>query len=291
MAARKKRSTWGTKRLVDKGVYELRYSVAGKRKSKRFHETAREADAELARLRIENEGKEGSQTLQTFWADVMLPEHETRVAQGSMSRTTLDGYKSAMRVSVLPAFGNRIMESIKAAEVQEWLSSMSAGSAKRSKAVMRLVLQRAVDLGLLESNVLVRRYIMPSKNTMVRARSKDVYRKAELDDIAVQCQGETLEPAFILAAFGGGTRSEVMGSPSGRSRMAPVIDGRMYALVPIKRGVHRVSGETLMKPFVKNETRAGALVIEPPHSHRLKALLDGIGEGYVSMMVWAWTNP
>ena len=46
------RSSWGSKRQKAKGVWELRYTVDGKPKSKRVRGSARDADRELAALRL-----------------------------------------------------------------------------------------------------------------------------------------------------------------------------------------------------------------------------------------------
>lgn len=49
------KSTWGSKRQKRRGVWELRYTVAGKPKSEMFRGTAKEADRRLMALRLKYE--------------------------------------------------------------------------------------------------------------------------------------------------------------------------------------------------------------------------------------------
>lgn len=92
------RASWGSKRLKSKGAWELRYTVAGKRKSSIFRGSAKEADRELSVLRMKYEGLEsGNCTVGEFWAAVFLPECQKRVSgelSDSMSPRTLRGYVS-----------------------------------------------------------------------------------------------------------------------------------------------------------------------------------------------------
>lgn len=50
------RSSWGSKHQKSKGVWELRYTVAGKPKSETLRGTAKDTDRPLGELRLRYEG-------------------------------------------------------------------------------------------------------------------------------------------------------------------------------------------------------------------------------------------
>ena len=94
------RSTWGSKRQKSRGVWELRYTVGGRPKSSTFRGTAREADRELAALRLRHEGREDTTvTVDAFFWGVFVPECEERVrSAGPKCLPTLLIPRSKVRV-------------------------------------------------------------------------------------------------------------------------------------------------------------------------------------------------
>lgn len=152
------------------------------------------------------------------------------------------------------------------------------GKATHSKATLSSILSRAFALGLIDDNPAQRRFVMPK--TAARKRSADKYTQDELDVIFKDCRGEIWEPAFILAAFGGASREKAM---------SPLLDEitflNSFAVIPIVRGVQRVSREVIVTEKPKNKYRERTLLIRPPYSFRLKEIADEYKErGYKWLM-------
>lgn len=70
----------GNEEAEGQGVVGARYRVGGKQKSVMFRGTAREADRQLAALRLKYEGGGGPRTsLSSFFWGVFVPECERRL--------------------------------------------------------------------------------------------------------------------------------------------------------------------------------------------------------------------
>ncbi len=226
----KKRSTWGSKRKRG-DAWQLRYNVNGKLRTETFRGTAKEADRRLADLRVKYEGTEYSMTVRQFW--------ETRYHQeiiDNLSATTVSGYEQKYRHDIEPVFGDDVMTEVRPRKVQEWLTKLPPSTARHAKAVFSAMFSRAFALELVDDNPIQRRYIMP-KADKSKEQDKEVYTESELQQIAYLCVGEPWEAPFLFSAFGGASRYEAMGV---QAQDIENIDG--YAVVHLKRGVHRVKG-------------------------------------------------
>lgn len=275
------KSSWGTKRQRAKGSWELRYRVGGKQKSVMFRGTAREADRQLAALRLKYEGGGGPRTsLSSFFWGVFVPECERRLeappesGNKPLALTTYKGYVRYFRHSIEPTFGETALEDIRARDVQEWLSGMTFGTARHARAIFKIVMNRAEDLEYIDHHPLGKRYIMPTAKS-ARQRSSDIYDPDELESIFRECSGELWEPYYILAAFGGAQRAEAIGV------QAPEIEWRenergLWAVCPVNRGVHLLDGEVVVLDRAKNDYRAEPLIVPPPYSGRLKEIADAV---------------
>jgi integrase len=279
------RSTWGSIREKSKGAFELRYRVDGEYKSKTVRGSRKDAEKELALLRVKYEGSNRSQiTINDFWDHVLVPECEMRIANADgpqgMSPTTLRGYKSVYDTAIRQQLGEMRLDKLKAADVQAWLNNMTKGAASHAKAVLKLTMRRAEDLEYIDHHPMNKRYIMPGTESG-NGRTKDVYSLDELEGIFKDCAGEVWEAAFILSAFGGGTRNEVLGAKLEEIRFEQDERG-LFAIVPIKRGVHFINKEVTVIERTKNEYRAAPLVIPEPYSVRLYELAQlGCNDGNI----------
>lgn len=256
------RSTWGSIRAKTKGVWELRYNDGKSRRSKIIRGTKKEAERELANLRIQYEGIGPATTLDQFWHKSYHNELKMTV-----SIKTLDGYEGYYRRNVCPAFGDTPIQDITAKDIQEWLYTMTYVVAKHSKAVLSAMLTSAITEGLIDNNVALNRFKYPKKSTS-KTTNKSIYTKQELDAIAEACQGEVFESGFLWGAFAGGLRSEVLGI---KTEEVMEIDG--YACAPVKRGIHRAKGATVIEEHGKNQYRETYLIIAPPHAERALELV------------------
>lgn len=266
------RSTWGSIRTLRKGYHEIRYTVEGSQRSEYVKGTKADAERRRAELRLEYEDCTGADLkVKTFWRKTYWPECR------SLAESTKAEYERVYRRNIEPKWGARVMRSIRAAEVQEWLDGMTYGKARSTRAIMRAMFNRAFDLELIDRNVMSKRFKLPSARAK-GGRTEEVYTAAELDEIFEDCEGEVWEPAFILAAFGSASREEAM-SPMLDEIWFAAYDGdgegiEVYAVVPIVRGVQRLGGEVKVIDKTKNEYRERSLVVPPPYSARLRDLVD-----------------
>lgn len=257
------RSTWGSIKPKTRGVWELRYTVGGRRRSKTIRGTKAEAERELANLRVTYEDAPTELTVHQFWGKSFHPHIVSDLAE-----STVNGYEGYYRVHVRPAFGDTLLSELTPMMVQEWLLDMTAGAAKHAKAVLMSLLEYACTLGLLTDNVARRKFTMPKERAKAQ-RSTDTFTLDELIEIYEGCHGEVWEAAYILAAFGGASREESM---SPRPEEIEEVDG--FAVVPIYRGVQRLKGEVRIIEHAKNEYREDSVIVPPPYSSRLFELRD-----------------
>lgn len=267
------RSTWGSIRQKDRGVWEVRYPLppdpsTGKRRqgSRTVHGSRKAAEQQLAELRAELGSGRGlpemRMTVQRCWKRHYRPYID------DLSLSTVKGYESAYRSHIDPAFGCRTMEEIRSAEVQHWLDGMTYGAAKKSFAVMRALFNFAFDREFVSRNVMARRYKMPRKSSAARTACDDVHDLATLRAIFEDCRGELWEPGFILSAFGGLRRSEAFGVQRPDIEFS---DG--HAIVQVRRGVQCIDG-VVREMGVKTETSRRLAVIPRPFSERLRELVQ-----------------
>ena len=280
------RSSWGSKRQKRRGVWELRYTVAGRPASETFRGSARDADRRLMALRLKYEGAVGDPrtTVGAFFRGVFVPECEARIDAPPesdtepMARSTLNGYLRHYDRSIGPTWDDVPMEDVRARAVQAWLSGMTYGAARQARALFRTIMNRAEDLEYIDGHPLNKRYIMPSAKSP-RQRSADVYDPDEMRAIFEECEGEWWEPFYVLAAFGGAQRAEAVGIWATEMEWAENERG-LWAVCPVNRGVHLLDGEIVVEGRAKNDHRAQPIVVPPPYSLRLRAAADeAISEG------------
>ncbi len=254
------RSTWGSVRQRSKGVWEVRYHANGKRRSKVVRGTKRDAERVLADLRVKHEGMgtNGCPTVKQFWEHTYHEE-----ISSLLSPTTVSGYEQKYRHDIEPEFGDDIMSEVRPRRIQEWLSTMPPATARHAKAVFSAMFSRAFALELIDDNPVQRRYVMPKGNA-ARKRDDETFSEEELRGIAERCQGEPWEAPFIVSAFGCTSRHEAMGV-----RAEDVTDIEGYAVIDLKRGVHRVDSDVVVRDELKNEFRPRPAVVPPPYSRRL----------------------
>lgn len=261
------RSTWGSIRSLRKDYHEIRYTVDGARVSEYVTGTIKQAERRKAQLRLEYEDCRGAALkVDHFWRKTYWPECQ------SLAPTTRNEYERVYMRDIKPKWGSSVMRSIKAADVQEWLGSVTYGKARSVRAVMRAMFNRAESLEKIDRNVMRRKFKMP-KERAKGGRSDAVFTAEELDQVFEACRGELWEPAYILAAFASASREEAM-SPLLEEIEFLVVDGDEYAVVPIKRGVQRLKGEVVVLDYTKTEDRERNLVTWPPYSTRLHEIVD-----------------
>lgn len=252
------RSSWGSVRRKAKGIWEVRYPVNGTRRSVTIRGTKKDAERMLADLRIKHEGMTECPTVKQFWNHTYHDE-----IKSLLSPTTVNGYEQKYYHDIEPEFGDEIMAEVRPRHIQEWISTMPAATARHAKAVFSAMFSRAFALELVDDNPIQRRYVMPKRDTS-KKQDEGLFSEDELKQIAENCQGECWEAPFLISGFGCTSRHEAMGV---RSEDISNIEG--YAVIDLKRGVHRVGSSVIVRDELKNEFRPRPAVVPPPYSNRL----------------------
>ena len=267
------KSSWGSVRQVGEGVYELRWSEGGKRKSKRLRGTKKEADRLLAsmRLQIEGAGLGCAVTMEQFW-DVWFEP-----ALGELASSTAEGYRQVWRNHVQPRWGRVKMGKVKASEVQKWLLTLSFGVAPHARTLMSSMFGRAMLEDLVDRNPMQARFRLPKRDTAVKKVNRDVLSRAELDAIWQACRGEWWEPTFMLAAFGGLRRAEAIGVCVEDMEFEER-GGEIWCAVSVRRGIQRIGGTLAI---VEPKTGERIAVVMPPYAERLLELVGDREEGWL----------
>lgn len=286
MGKKDARSSWGSIRQRDKNVWQIRYTVAGRPKSETVRGTEKDAERRKAELWVEYGDCEAPDPevpvrLADFWNDTYEPWMRSCLAP-----KTCENYVSMWFRHILPAFGSKELQDIRSADVQAWLLEMTHATARHAKVTLASILSRVRVLDQVDDNVAQRRFQMPDKATSRRI-DKSVYSKAELEEIAEACRGETFEGAFLFAGFGGDQRSEICGV-----WLAEIEDVDGYAVAPVNRSVHYTEREVRVKESAKNDYRETFLIVEPPHAARVFELRDeGLARGEVWLCDDGFGNP
>lgn len=261
-------SAWGSIRKRSEGIYELRYTIDKERVIETVRGTQKDAERRLAVLRLKHEGVTDTQdiTLGEFWS-VWYEPTLTHLAP-----STAHGYSSMWKTHVKPKWGDRVMSSVKPSEVQEWLLTLSRGSAKHVKTFMSIIWNKACMEGLTDTNPLAFRFRLPSKGTS--KANNDVLPLSTLESIADALTGEWFEPCYLLAAFAGLRRAECVGVKIEDLEFR--LDG--FCAVYISRGVQRVEGQTIIVP---PKTGDRVAIMKPEHAARLRRCVGSRRDGWL----------
>lgn len=268
------RSPWGSITTLSRGKHVLRWvqntPEGRKRRSRTFHGTRKEASLELSRIRMECSTDAPCPTMAQAHEMWYRPWMDRRLAEGRMSENTGSTYERAWAVFVEPRWGRVPLSEIRPADVQSWLLGIPHGSANHALVVARKVVDFAVQFEAAESNKFRVAYEMPAK---VAKRRKDVLTLARADEWLGRVRGLPLEPAFILACFGGCRTGESLGVKTSEVEMRES-HGGMYALVPIVRMVGRTGDFPMPDGQLKNAQSVRTTVVPPPYSMRLAEIIS-----------------
>lgn len=263
------RSTWGSRRQRQKGVWEISYvPPGGTRKYETVRGTARDADDRLA-IRYSQYHSVGDidTTLSAYWADGYQPHLK------SLSPSAQAGYESMWRCHIEPKFGNRVMSSIRPSEMQAWLDTLSSGVASHAKTLLSSIFQCAYRDDLVKSNIMRTGYRMPHKDAV--EVNHNIFTLEQMESILADCTGEWWESYYILAAFGGLRRSEAVGVC-----VEDITEHGGYLAIDIHRNVQMVKSELVITESTKTGVDRYA-IIPPPYSYRLSELIQDRESGWL----------
>lgn len=205
------------------GVWRLRYRVSGKRHSVTFRGTRIEAKKKLReRLKSGDDGQHvapGRLKL-SEWADKWLallerkPEGDNEKIRarrrGLVNPRTAERYGELLRLYVKPTLGERVLQQLTAAEIDELYVKLEQSLATRTvrhvHVTLKACLAAAVRKGLIVSNP-ADRAEAPSPN------DSEVGQVLETEQLKTLVQGfrkSTLYPIVAVAAFTGARRNEIL---------------------------------------------------------------------------------
>ncbi len=241
-----------------------------KRKSLTVRGTYREACNELARLQAEKCDQAAAPTFGRAHALWYRPWLEGKY-EGSGSMTPKI-YARAWEKHCSPRWAAVPVDQARPLDIQEWLSGMTYGDAHACMCVMRRLADFAVRYGVAPDNKFRLPYQMPEPS---RKRSRAVYSADEADAMLNAVRGLSVEPAFILACFGGARTGESLAVRCEEMRFSEHCGVRV-ALVPISRRMGGAGNAPIEGLKTKDSERPA--IIPEPYCDRLREIA---GDGRV----------
>lgn len=233
-----------------------------RRLSKTVRGTRREAADQLARIQLEAEAPPAGPTMGAAWEEWVRPALADRVEQGQMAPGSLEHYDIAWRAHVAPAFAERRVEEVGAADLQDFYLAKTLSQAEMARLVIRHIFNEASLRDVCAPDVAYRRYRMPSAG---RPHDKGIWELEELRRIWEAVEGTYLEGWFLLAAFGGPRVGESVAVDPAEVELEE-FHGVPVAVVPIWRRAERDGSVT---ERLKTEHSRHAAVVPGPMAVRL----------------------
>ena len=270
MPRKQRRRSWGSITEAARGKYILRWVEntpdGRKRKSHTFYGTYKEADAELARIRV-RVGDDApvptvGQVHRMWWWPAVLAKAEA----GKLKPNTVDAYRRAWDNDCAPKWSRVPVDSVRPVEVQAWLSSMPLGAARAALAVLRQCVDYAVQYEVVPSNKFRIAYELPAAGA---SRIADVYDLARARAMLSTVRGSRIEAAYILACFGSCRTGESLAARVDETRFAEV-HGVPLALVPITRRMEHQGREPV--DGLKNAQSRRTVVVPGEYAVRLREI-------------------
>lgn len=273
MPRKQRRRTWGSITTVNRGKHVLRWventPEGRKRRSLTFYGTYKEADAELARIRVRVGDDAPVPTIGQAYDMWWLPWMRRRVADGKAAQSTADGYMRSWSKICAPKWSHVPVDSVRPAEVQRWLDGLTSGDARTAMPLLRKVADFAVKYEVCESNKFRVDYEMPARKA--RTRAKDVYDLARADAMFTAVRSARIEAAFILACYGSCRTGESLGVKTSDVELTES-HGVSVALV----SVSRTMGESGTEPVerLKNAQSVRTVCIPGAYGERLAEIAE-----------------
>lgn len=278
--ASRMRDSWGSisydkRRKVGRIRYWAETEDGYRRCSKTVRGTRRDVEEARAALMLDHGGDAPCPTVGTVWKRYAVPDMERRVDDGDMSPSTLRMYGQWWQKHVDERWGDMPCDQVRPLLVQQWLSGIGLSAAKNAMPLLRKVMDYAVRYEWVESNPMNERYIMPSKTT-VRRRDAGTWGLSELEGLWKKVHLTWMEPAFLVAAFGGTRVGESLG-PLAEDVALRDVDGIPVALVSISRQIpHKGEPTTSLK---NNQSRR-TIAIAGRAASRLAEIASSIDQSW-----------
>lgn len=262
------RDDWGSVsydagRRVGRIRYWSRTPDGYRRVSETVRGSRRDVERRRAELRLVHDDDAPCPTVRQLWETSYHPYRLRRVEDGHIAPQTLSMDESAWRVHVGPMWGDARADSLRPAQVQDWLDGMTRFQADRAIQVLRGILRHAALRGLVGLDPIAGVPFELPKDAEVRDRG--IWTLEELGAIWRAVRGEWWEPAYLLSAFGSARVGESLGPHANEvSRMD--VDGLCVAVVPV---VRQVANNGKVRDEPKNSWSVRPLVLPGPVGERV----------------------
>jgi len=215
---------------------------AGRQRSKSF---ARKVDADRWMVTTEQAKLKGSYVNPALGKTKLAEVAERWYATcGNLRPASLRTYRSRLDRSILPTFADMPVSAIDRMAVREWLATMTPSTAVQAGAILKQILDAAVDAGMLAANPAAGH----RKPKIVR-RDKRFLTPTEIERLA-----HAIAPPYGIlvrfAAWSGLRRGELFGLRVGRLDLLAgkvhvveqltEVNGRLYTGPPKTKAGHRV---------------------------------------------------
>lgn len=201
------------------------------------------------------------------------------VAEEELAPSSLAQYQQTWRRCIEPRWGRVAVGGVRPLDMQEWLLTLSRGSAEQACKILGRLLEYPCIFGLIDKNPMRVAYRLPR---VARRRDKGVYTYAQLIERWRELEGTAVEPPFLLSAFGSARVGEALGvrlDTPGEVSFERARNGMLVACVAIERQVDH-NGAVFSR--LKTKCSRRTLVLAEPMSLRLRDLAEqGRARGHV----------
>ncbi len=276
------RSDWGCVQQVDRGRWRLRWwqetGDGYKRRSRTVRGTRRDANDELARIRLEHSADAPCPTVQQCWDRWRHPAMVRAVEAGDMAPRTIDQYEGVWRNHVAPRWGKVPADMVRPLDVQAWLDGMTLNQAKLSLMLARQSVDNAVRLEACGRNPFSLDYDMPGQSTIDR-KDGGIWTAEEVGRLfaAVRSRAPYALPSLILCACGSCRVGESM-AVRGSDVSLSVACGVPVASVAVVRQLTQ-SGKVREKLKTDNSRRT--VVVPGRPALLLRSMAAKAGDGWL----------
>ena len=276
---KKRRSAWGSIAQVDATTYRIRWwgkSADGtyRRMSETVRGTRKDAERRRAELMLLHSEDAPCPTVAQAWERWALPTYERRVDDGELAPRSLKQYQSAWSAHVAPRWADVPCDAVRPLHVQQWIDTLGRSQATSATRLLSAILDHAVRYEVVGHNPMRERYLMPSASTVER-RDAGIWTAAQLLERWDALRGSWMEPAFILAAFGGLRVGESLGVRACRVHDASA--AVPCAVVEVAEQVENRGGPT---ERLKTASSARVAAIVGPPAARLLGLAAQVDDAW-----------
>lgn len=275
------RRAFGNIQLIQKGVYRLRWTDAGRRKSCTVRGTRADAERRLAEIQIETDTHTPKmRTVGELWESALLPD-----LQRSQAPRTLVNSKSCWNKHVAPAWSHVYVDEIRASTVQDWLLGLPPQTAKVCLYILRGIMRQAVIFELVDHSPLEIKFTLPTSKTK-HYSAEIIHDEPSIAAYLAAVHGRWIEAPIILMLCGGLRVGESLGVQAA-DITRHTANGQPCALIHVTRQADKTGGvvtnaDGTERLKTKTSNRYAAVIGEP--ASRLFELQDNAAsDGHIYM--------